>query len=116
MRQHVRLTKVSAVPNPLCPTPLAENYIQGTDNGDVSLPLDYVAEGYLLGEIKVGLPILMERWVRNGSSIMGYFESSPITACNVCCATCPSETAIQYIATHNSLYRLEPIEASKEPV
>jgi hypothetical protein len=110
MRQYVRLTKVSAVPNPLCPTPLAENYIQGTDNGDVSLPLDYVAEGYLLGEVKVGLSLRMDRRIRNGIPVDGLFESTTILDRTICTL----DNNIQYITTRNSIYRLEPIEAPKE--
>ena len=77
--QKVQLQKLKPTDNPHAPTPAKESYNYGKDNGNVSLPVDYVAVGTLLSDIEVGKPVEMFRTMRNGISLPGMFSTSPIT-------------------------------------
>lgn len=96
---YVKITKLSAQSSPIVPTPEMEGYIQGQDNGLVSLPIEYTIEGYLLKEIEVGEPVRVHRMIRNGVEKEGQFETSPVTKI--------TETGFE---TTNSIYHLEKIE------
>jgi hypothetical protein len=75
----IKITKFSVADKPKAETPNKNNYKYGEDNGEVSLPVDYWAVGNLLEPIKVGKPIKMERFNRNGIECYGIFISSPVT-------------------------------------
>lgn len=56
-----------------------DSYVHGTlQNEGESLPIEYEIEGQLLGEIKVGYPVLIARSKRNGIEIGGFFQTSPV--------------------------------------
>ncbi len=94
----VKLTKFAVSNNPLVPTPPMEGYVCGADNGDVSLPIDYWVEGYLMDDIKVGDSIKLNRTCRNGINIPGMMLTSIVT-----------KIEGDIIETNNSKYKLETL-------
>jgi hypothetical protein len=74
----IEIKKLSPVENPLAPTPEFKDYKVGEDNGEVSLPVEYVAEGILEADIEVGKSVRMLRTKRNGVMTPGLFSTSPI--------------------------------------
>ena len=96
----MKLTKLQPAPNPVCPTPKMEDYILGDDNPGVSLPVDYWIEGHLIGEIKEGAPINVERHSRNGVTKLGLFSSSPVRKI-------VRKDGVIYATTDNSIYKIE---------
>jgi len=97
-QKYVRLTKLKPVENPLIPTPLAEDYVSGQDNGAVSLPIDYWVTGTLHEDPQVGLPIRVRRDCRNGEWIDGTLTTSPVQRIDG-----------DMIYTANSVYKLEEV-------
>lgn len=75
---YIRITKLKAAQNALFKTPKKKDYIPGQDNGDVSLPVDYTVEGYLLEPIKVGKSIFIDRVKRNGEEVPGFMQTSRV--------------------------------------
>lgn len=96
----MKLTKLQPAPNPVCPTPKMEDYILGDDNPGVSLPVDYWLEGDLIGEIREGFPIVIERHSRNGVAKLGLFSSSPVRSL-------VKKDGTLYATTDNSIYKIE---------
>jgi hypothetical protein len=76
--KYCQITKLKSVENPLFPTPDNSAYAPGKDNGDVSVPVDYTVEGYLLNEIQEGECARMDRRKRNGVEVDGTFQTSQI--------------------------------------
>lgn len=76
---YVRISKVGVSETPTIPTPKKEDYIPGQDNGDVSLPMEYTIEGYLLHDIQVGESVSVDRRIRNRVEARGEFVTSPVT-------------------------------------
>ena len=72
------MTKLAAVPERAALTPAWEGYKPGQDNGDVSLPVDYTAEGYLAEDIKIGQCIVLNRTKRNGVITPGILTTSAL--------------------------------------
>jgi hypothetical protein len=69
-------------------------HIDGQEQDEnVSLPVEYTAEGELIGEIKVGRSVVIDRDTRNGVKMPGIFQSSTVT----------EVTATQF-KTRNSVY------------
>ena len=99
----VKITKISASENPIFPTPNYNEYIQGSDNGNVSLPTEYWLEGYLMNEPTVGASVLVNRTSRNGVVCGGCFFTSKVTKL----------TDIGF-ETENSVYRVDVLENNKE--
>lgn len=97
-KDYVRLTKLKEANNPIAPTPNKKDYVPGTDNGFVSLPIDYTVEGYLLADVKVGDIIQVDRRKRNGVEMLGFMSTSSITKIN-------KDT----IETRNSIYKIEKL-------
>ena len=98
-RKYVRISKLSAVDNPECVTPSMEEYEVGKHNGEVSIPVDYWLEGYLVAEPTVGKSVVVQREVRCGVKMGGIFSSSLVTEI--------TETGFK---TLNSIYNLEYIK------
>ena len=98
----VRITKLASVDNPEFPTPSMEGYKCGKDNGNLSLPAEYYAEGYLISRIEIGKSIRMERHNRNGVECLGIFETSPVVAME------EKEGQI-FVETANSKYQIDHI-------
>jgi hypothetical protein len=96
--KYIRLTKLAAASNPTALTPEWENFVPGQDNGLVSLPLDYTAEGYLTSDIKVGMHFFMNRIKRNGVEAIGKFASSPV-----------KKITGNQVETQNSIYIVEEL-------
>lgn len=96
MSRLIKITKLSASPDPLFDTPDAENYKFGIVNNNVSIPIDYTVEGHLLTKLEVGKSVIMLRKRRNGVDIDGIFQTSPIT-----------EFTEDGFKTLNSIYLLE---------
>jgi len=100
--KYVRLKKLSAVENPLTPTPEMSNYLPGQDNGNVSLPVEYTVEGYLDTEVVIGQSLQIDRVSRNGIMSKGVTITSPVVKHE------PSPNG-GTIYTANSVYQLEVI-------
>ena len=99
-RKYVRISKLAAVADPEYPTPSLENYEAGKDNGNVSIPVDYWLEGYLISGPEVGKPVVVDREVRCGVKMAGIFTSSIVT-----------EIIDTGFKTLNSVYNLEHIKS-----
>lgn len=95
----VRIKKLCPTEKPDYPTPHWDSYIPGEDNGNVSIPMDYEVEGYLMSPIVVGKPVQLARTKRNGLPIDGVFQTSKVTA----------QTEIGF-TTKNSVYEVEVIQ------
>ena len=98
----VKITKLGAVENPVYPTPNYNEYKQGEDNGNVSLPVEYWLEGYLLNEPTVGSSVLVQRTSRNGVNCVGSFFTSKVTKI--------TDTGFE---TQNSVYQVDILEHEK---
>lgn len=102
----IRLVKVCASENPVCPTPNADDFIPGIDNGNlVSLPEGYTVEGTLEHAIEVGKSIVIARTHRNGIAVAGLTETSPVVVISQL-----EDNKLQ-VETTNSLYTLEYLDS-----
>lgn len=95
----VKITKLGSVENPVVPTPNFNEYKQGENNGNVSLPTEYWLEGYLLNEPTVGSSVLVQRTCRNGIECSGSFFTSKVT-----------KITDNGFETQNSVYRVDVLE------
>lgn len=72
-----------------------EDHISGQDMDDnLSIPIEYNLEGYLIGEIEVGKNLIVDRTKRNGLEVRGMFTTSMVT-----------EVGDSFFKTANSVYR-----------
>jgi hypothetical protein len=72
-----------------------EDHISGQDMDDnLSIPIEYNLEGYLIGEIESGKSVIVDRTKRNGLEIRGVFTTSRVT-----------EVSDSFFKTANSVYR-----------
>lgn len=92
----VRLTKIGCPAKPQLPPGRWDTYEPGEINQDVSLPVDYVLVGYLLTPVLTGECVRVLRVERNGVSVLGAYQSTPVIALTP-----------DGFATTNSTYRLE---------
>lgn len=95
----VKITKLGPSKNPVVPTPNYNEYIQGIDNGNVSLPTEYWIEGYIMNNITLGCSVLVDRTSRNGVVCSGRFLTSKVTKI--------TESGFE---TENSIYRVDYLE------
>jgi|LakMenEpi03Aug12_release.lakeMendotaPanAssembly.Ray.scaffolds.fasta_scaffold164734_4 hypothetical protein len=96
-----KITKISAVDNPLVPTASVEQYECGHLN-DLS-PFDgYWVTGKLVKPIVVGESILLERDCRNGVKVDGMFVSSTVKKTG-------KNYGKLFVFTDNSIYRVEEV-------
>ena len=72
-----------------------------------TLPIGYWAEGYLMEDIQVGRVMQIDRRVRNGEAIRGFFTSSIVKDIVLI------DTGIIDAHTENSIYRIQFIEEPK---
>lgn len=98
MNKKVKITKIGKAENALYDSALMQDYEAGKDNGDVSLPIEYYLEGYMLKPPTVGESLVVNRTSRNGIEIAGIFTTSEIT-----------EITEYGFKTSNSIYKLEYI-------
>jgi hypothetical protein len=106
---YVRLSKIGRAPGGAEPCPI-QYYASCIFDDVMSMPLDYVMDGYLLESLRPKGVILLLRFVRNGVVRRGLFRSSPIRRihCDV-------------IETQNSFWRIQrvpplmPIEDEERP-
>lgn len=106
----IRLMKLSAVENPMVPTPdvLLDDFTPGSyNNGLHSVPVDYTIEGFLCGDIEIDKPLSVRRTMRNGVRMFGHLTTSYIKA------IIPSDNGL-VLETENSVYRLEWIDGFVE--
>jgi hypothetical protein len=101
--QYVKVTKIALADNPEYPTCKQEDYEVGKIN-KFSPFVGYTLEGYLLEEIQVGKTIKIDRQVRNGVKMQGYFHSSLVTAFDG-----------KIAETLNSKYLIEPLNGLSLP-
>jgi len=76
-----------------------DNYQIGRSDNATSLPVDYCLIGFLAEPLKVGEACKVMRVERNGITVRGVFESTPI-----------QELFDGGFVTQNSVYNVEPIE------
>ena len=97
-----RLTKIKASNDAkYSPAENVETYRRSLLLGrELSPPIDYYVEGYLIHSLDIGDCLLMDRINRNGIAINGYMRTSPITHIEYSY----NET---HITTENSIYKLE---------
>lgn len=100
----IKITKLDVANDPLYPTMTMENYVQGMDNGDISIPINYWVIGTLINPIVEGEGIAMFREIRNGEQVTGLFTTSVVKT-----ITGLSDDR-QWIETQNSKYLIEPVE------
>lgn len=97
-KDYIKITKLKPSRNPIAPTPNKKDYVPGEDNGFVSLPVDYTAEGYLLEDVQIGKPVLIERHKRNGVESLGFMNTSRI-----------KKITGNKLETENSIYLIEKL-------
>lgn len=108
MKKLVKITKIKAHEDAEYRTPDWNEYEVGEINKDVSLPVDYYLEGYLLEEIKIGNPVLVERISRNGEKIGGFFSTSFVREISHQ-ENKNQEGGYWFFKTLNSVYRMDYI-------
>lgn len=101
--QYIRFTKLSAADKAKYPTAKEGEYKYGEVNKNVSPPVDYWVEGYLIRNILIGESVLIDRRVRNGVKVAGLFQSSTVKSIEG-----------NLIKTNNSVYKIEYLAAPKE--
>lgn len=94
--KYVKVKKIAIADNPQCETAIWEDYKPGEDNGNVSPPVEYTIEGYLLEDLKVGNALAVDRRMRNGVAMSGLFRTSVIT-----------QIINNLVVTQNSKYLVE---------
>jgi hypothetical protein len=93
----VRLTKIAQTSDPLVPPASWDKFHLGqSDNGIVSLPIDYWLEGFLVAEPELKKTLKVARYIRNDVVIPGMFTSTVVVKI---------EEDLLY--TLNSIYRIE---------
>ena len=97
----VRLSKIGRAPGGAEPCPI-QYYSSGIFAGIMSLPIDYVMDGYLLEVPRLNGVILLQRHVRNGVVRRGMFRSSTIRRIDY-----------DVIVTQNSIWRVQRVPPLK---
>ena len=103
--QYVILTKIDKAPDALSPTPSWERYVPGGDNGQVSLPISYTAEGTLVVDVVEGNSIVLDRTKRNGVSCPGILRTTEVTRLQ------ENNNGDLTAVTLNSIYLLQTFDA-----
>lgn len=76
---YVSVSKINQVESPLFKSADKSKFIYGENNFGVSLPIDYVAEGTLIHDVRVGYPIVLDRNKRNDVVMPGLMKTSTVT-------------------------------------
>jgi hypothetical protein len=98
---YVVVSKLSSVVGGIAPGDM-NTYAMGEINHGVSLPIDYVLEGYEINPPVVGEQYRVFRTIRNGVNMPGVFES---TTCTEVFGT--AEQGLILFSTLNSTYKIE---------
>lgn len=100
----IRLTKLSAVENPLFPTLNWSEYTPGLGPNDRigSPPTNYYVEGELWNGVEIGKSINLTRTNRNGVECWGLFATSQVV-----------KVEDDKIFTKNSVYSIEYLDENK---
>ena len=100
-----KITKIVVVADPKHETAQPVDYVCGVENS-LSPFVGYWVVGTLLTPIKLGKSIRMNREIRNGVKVDGYFVSSIVQKID--------DTRIKFdvliVETDNSIYKIEEIE------
>jgi hypothetical protein len=105
----VRLSKIGRAPGGAEPCPI-QYYSSGIFAGIMSMPINYVMDGYLMESPQTKGVIRLRRYVRNGVVRRGMFRSSTIRSINS-----------DLIETQNSVWRVQkvpplmPLEGEERP-
>lgn len=100
----IRIRKTGIASNPEAPTPTWDNYTPGQDNGYVSIPVEYTAEGELLKDIVLNDCIYINRTKRNDVEIPGFMSTSTVLGISK-----DSNDKRLIATTRNSIYLIEAI-------
>jgi len=101
----VLIKKLAVVENPEVPTPDVKDYIPGGGdrNGEVSIPVDFTAEGYLVKEPKEGDVLWILRTKRNDVEVAGDLMTSNVQSIS-------EEGGAKMLRTRNSVYILSYLD------
>ena len=103
----IKITKLSAVKDPIVRTALKEEYICGREQDEEVSPFEgYWAIGILESPIEVGKPIRMLRENRNGVMAHGIFVTSVVKSIKNRDIISPTKI----IETDNSVYEVREID------
>jgi hypothetical protein len=104
---NVKLQKIDVAQDPQAKTPEWDDYVAGRLNRGVSLPVDYTVTGRLVREIEEGSPCVIMRHTRNGKSISGVLQTSPVQSVD--------ENEEGYVVkTQNSIYHVTVLSRAEE--
>lgn len=105
--KYVRVAKIGVQEFSKAPTPLMQDYQLGYINPNVSIPLTYWLEGFLINEPEVGAPMFVDRRVRNGVRVIGALQTTQVTSVE-------EQGNGLVVKTYNSVYLVTPAEEKKE--
>ena len=110
--KYVKITKIAHRPDAKVPAIKWKDLQPGTEHSDhLSLPTDYTVEGWVDEPPKVGQSLVMERHVRNGVRVLGYFTTSPVMEIG----KGRLDGFDDEFYTENSVYRIEPAPEPASP-
>jgi hypothetical protein len=96
----VRIIKRAQSSSPFVPAGEWGSYIPGAWPQSTSLPVDYEIVGYLVDDIEVDKPVRLLRIARNGTEILGIYQSTPVL-----------ELRSDGYITRNSVYSVDVVES-----
>ena len=107
----IKLTKIDINPNSeVIQSSTVEEYRTDQERGTwgqfyqgKSPPVDYWIVGELVNKIELDMPVIIDRWNRNGVVMRGTIYTSIVK--NV-----EKKDGVTYITTANSLYKMEKVE------
>jgi hypothetical protein len=102
----IKLTKININPNSEVDHALTIEEYRNQNWKEIfnakSPPIDYWVVGEIISELKEGLPIIIERWNRNGVVSHGIMTTSVVDKIE-------KNGNVTYITTANSLYQIENV-------
>lgn len=108
MNEYIKLIKIDTSVNPEIPTPEMRKFAPGEHNPGASVPISYWVTGWLLNDVEVGRPLIIERNNRNGVVMPGIMNTSAIQEIELF----PGGLLL---STINSIYRLEWLNDESSP-
>jgi hypothetical protein len=76
----VKITKRAEVAGGAPAREMADHIPGKVQPAKFSLPVDYVIEGVLQGQVTIGESVIVQRDTRNGVKMPGIFQTSPVTS------------------------------------